>query len=164
MLEIKTGGSHNNHYFIWLNSSSPLPLQNKLDILFYATGRIVKVQLWKYQGLISPAQLRKLLGSRKAILTPMTELRPSGPRHSLQTAHMTISDQSRRFLWQSVVLEGRHLNVLQYIIHWSFCSMSLLRLRQVIDRESGLSQTAHSPSKHKDKHGFIISQCKHTEL
>ena len=29
---------------------------------------------------------------------------------------------------------------------------------------SGLSQTAHSPSKHKDKHGFIISQCKHTEL
>jgi len=27
-----------------------------------------------------------------------------------------------------------------------------------------LSQTAHSPSKHKDKHGFIISQCKHTEL
>jgi len=21
-----------------------------------------------------------------------------------------------------------------------------------------------SPSKHKDKHGFIISQCKHTEL
>ena len=30
--------------------------------------------------------------------------------------------------------------------------------------ESGLSQTAHSPSKHKDKHGFIISQCKHTEL
>ena len=25
------------------------------------------------------------------------------------------------------------------------------------------SQTAHSPSKHKDKHGFIISQCKHTE-
>ena len=30
--------------------------------------------------------------------------------------------------------------------------------------ESGLSETAHSPSKHKDKHGFIISQCKHTEL
>ena len=29
---------------------------------------------------------------------------------------------------------------------------------------SGLSETAHSPSKHKDKHGFIISQCKHTEL
>ena len=27
-----------------------------------------------------------------------------------------------------------------------------------------LSQTAHSPSKHKDKHGFIILQCKHTEL
>ena len=27
-----------------------------------------------------------------------------------------------------------------------------------------LSETAHSPSKHKDKHGFIISQCKHTEL
>ena len=27
-----------------------------------------------------------------------------------------------------------------------------------------LSQTSHSPSKHKDKHGFIISQCKHTEL
>ena len=26
------------------------------------------------------------------------------------------------------------------------------------------SETAHSPSKHKDKHGFIISQCKHTEL
>ena len=31
-------------------------------------------------------------------------------------------------------------------------------------RESGLSETAHSPSKHKDKHGFVISQCKHTEL
>ena len=26
------------------------------------------------------------------------------------------------------------------------------------------ASTAHSPSKHKDKHGFIISQCKHTEL
>ena len=25
-------------------------------------------------------------------------------------------------------------------------------------------ETANSPSKHKDKHGFIISQCKHTEL
>ena len=25
-------------------------------------------------------------------------------------------------------------------------------------------ETAHSPSKHKDKHGFIILQCKHTEL
>ena len=33
-----------------------------------------------------------------------------------------------------------------------------------IKLESGLSETAHSPSKHKDKHGFIISQCKHTEL
>ena len=29
---------------------------------------------------------------------------------------------------------------------------------------NGMSETAHSPSKHKDKHGFIISQCKHTEL
>ena len=27
-----------------------------------------------------------------------------------------------------------------------------------------LSETAHSPSKHKDRHGFFISQCKHTEL
>ena len=25
-------------------------------------------------------------------------------------------------------------------------------------------ETAHCPSKHKDKHGFIILQCKHTEL
>ena len=32
------------------------------------------------------------------------------------------------------------------------------------DSSQLLSQTAHSPSKHKDKHGFIISQCKHTEL
>ena len=31
-------------------------------------------------------------------------------------------------------------------------------------QEIKLSETAHSPSKHKDKHGFIISQCKHTEL
>ena len=30
--------------------------------------------------------------------------------------------------------------------------------------EIRMSETAHSPSKHKDKHGFIISQCKHTEL
>ena len=36
-------------------------------------------------------------------------------------------------------------------------SFSLNQLRN-------LSETAHSPSKHKDKHGFIISQCKHTEL
>ena len=33
-----------------------------------------------------------------------------------------------------------------------------------ISTEFQLSETAHSPSKHKDKHGFIISQCKHTEL
>ena len=36
----------------------------------------------------------------------------------------------------------------------------VLRIINTVD----CSQTAHSPSKHKDKHGFIISQCKHTEL
>ena len=34
----------------------------------------------------------------------------------------------------------------------------------VVEVTAILSETAHSPSKHKDKHGFIISQCKHTEL
>ena len=33
-----------------------------------------------------------------------------------------------------------------------------------VQQHSAVAETAHSPSKHKDKHRFIISQCKHTEL
>ena len=40
--------------------------------------------------------------------------------------------------------------------YWSYLAQFFL--------EREMSETAHSPSKHKDKHGFIISQCKHTEL
>ena len=45
-----------------------------------------------------------------------------------------------------------------------FAALENLNVDEDVNRESGLSQTAHSPSKHKDKHGFIILQCKHTEL
>ena len=39
-----------------------------------------------------------------------------------------------------------------------------VNFRNFYFQKCSLSETAHSPSKHKDKHGFIISQCKHTEL
>ena len=54
---------------------------------------------------------------------------------------------------------------ISFIMFGRFSAHSSVRSPESgLESESGLSQTAHSPSKHKDKHGFVILQCKHTEL
>ena len=73
----------------------------------------------------------------------------------------------RKNRWEGDVrmdLQEMKINTFIAIVDLSRFNNSCLKSPASTLVDLGLSQTAHSPSKHKDKHGFIITQCKHTEL
>ena len=63
--------------------------------------------------------------------------------------------------WEKSGIVAGYISVVakKAVIYFGKRVALLLDIYQLLQRE-----TAHSPSKRKDKHGFIISQCKHTDL